>query len=61
VLVGHVSTLEPIAGFELAEGELAVFEPLGGSRFRLIGRIPAGVWPAIVKADREEEIVALSH
>ena len=49
ILVGHVSTLEPIAGFELAEGELAVFEPLGGRRFRLIGRVPPVAWPEIVK------------
>jgi hypothetical protein len=48
VLVGHIKTIEPIADVYLAEGELAVFEPQGGRRFRLVGRVPPRAWRAIV-------------
>jgi phosphohistidine phosphatase SixA len=50
VLVTHVKNLEEVTGRTIEEGELAVFEPLGGTRFRYRGRIPADVWPELVEA-----------
>jgi len=47
VLVAHVKNLEAAAGVSLDEGDAAVFEPLGDSRFRHLGRIPASVWPQL--------------
>ena len=32
---------------EIEEGEAAIFEPLGDSRYRLVGRIPASAWPQL--------------
>jgi phosphohistidine phosphatase SixA len=49
VLVGHVVTVEELVGVTLDEGELAVFQPLGGQGFRLIGRIPVFAWPQLVE------------
>jgi phosphohistidine phosphatase SixA len=49
VLVAHVKNLEEVAGITIEEGELAVFEPLGGRRYRLRGRIPAELWPRLVE------------
>ncbi len=49
VLVAHVRNLEAAAELEVAEGEAAVFEPLGGTRFRYTGRIPVSVWPQLVE------------
>jgi phosphohistidine phosphatase SixA len=49
VLVGHVVTVEELVEVTLDEGELAVFEPEGGKRFRLIGRIPIFAWPQLVE------------
>jgi phosphohistidine phosphatase SixA len=48
VLVAHAKNLEAAAGVSLDEGDAAVFEPLGQSRFRYLGRIPASVWPQLV-------------
>lgn len=47
VLVAHVKNIEAAAGVSLDEGDAAVFEPLGESRFRYLGRIPANVWPQL--------------
>jgi len=53
ILVAHVKNLEESAGRSIEEGELAVFEPLGDTRYRYRGRIPAGLWPDLVEqADR---------
>jgi phosphohistidine phosphatase SixA len=49
VLVAHVKNLEEAVGVSIEEGELAVFEPLGGTRYRYLGHIPAGVWPQLVE------------
>jgi phosphohistidine phosphatase SixA len=48
VLVGHIKNIEASAGISIDEGELAVFEPLGGTSFRYRGRIPAEAWPQLV-------------
>lgn len=48
VLVAHAKNLEAAAGISLDEGDAAVFEPLGESRFRYLGRIPASAWPQLV-------------
>ena len=47
VLVAHIKNIEASAGVSIEEGELAVFEPLGGTRFRYRGRIPAEAWPQL--------------
>jgi phosphohistidine phosphatase SixA len=49
VLVAHVKNLEAAAELEIAEGDSAVFQPFGGSRFRYVGRVPVGVWPRLVE------------
>ena len=49
MLVGHVVTIKPVAGIGLGAAEAAVFEPLGGERFRLIGRVPAAAWPQLAE------------
>jgi len=49
VVVAHKDNLEDTAGVVLEEGEAAVFEPLGGGEFRLLGRIPAAVWPRLAE------------
>ncbi|MGZ8793913.1 MAG: histidine phosphatase family protein [Gaiellaceae bacterium] len=48
VLVAHIKNIEASAGISIEEGELAVFEPLGGTSFRYRGRIPAAAWPQLV-------------
>jgi phosphohistidine phosphatase SixA len=48
VLVGHIKNIEAAAGISIEEGELAVFEPRGGTGFRYRGRIPAEAWPQLV-------------
>ena len=47
VLVSHIKNIEASAGISIDEGELAVFEPLGGTSFRYRGRIPAEAWPQL--------------
>lgn len=49
ILVAHVKNLEEVAGISIEEGELAVFEPLGGRRYRYRGQLPASAWPELVK------------
>jgi phosphohistidine phosphatase SixA len=49
VLVAHVKNLEESVGRSVEEGEIAVFEPLGGTRFRYRGRIPASAWAGLVE------------
>jgi broad specificity phosphatase PhoE len=50
VLVAHIKNLEESApDIAIEEGELAVFEPLGGTRFRFRGQLPADVWPDLVE------------
>lgn len=49
VLVGHIKNIEAAAGISIDEGELAVFEPRGGTSFRYRGRIPAEAWPQLVE------------
>lgn len=49
VLVAHVRNLEAAAARDIAEGDTAVFQPFGGSRFRFVGRVPVGVWPRLVE------------
>jgi len=47
LIVSHRPNLQEAAGKELgdlAEGEIAVFRPLGDSRFQLLGRAPADEW-----------------
>jgi phosphohistidine phosphatase SixA len=48
MLVAHIKNIEAAADVSIEEGELAVFEPLGGARFRYRGRIPAEAWPQLV-------------
>ena len=50
VIVGHIKNLEAATKVEIEEGESAIFEPLGDSRYRLVARIPASAWPQL--ADR---------
>ena len=47
VLVTHTPNLGAATGLSLEEGEAAVFRPLGGRRFRLLGRVPAERWDAL--------------
>jgi phosphohistidine phosphatase SixA len=49
ILVAHIKNIEVSAGISIEEGELAVFEPLGGTSFRYRGRIPAEAWPQLVE------------
>jgi hypothetical protein len=49
VLVAHVKNLEAAAELEIAEGDTAVFQPFGGSRFRYLGRVPVSAWPPLVE------------
>jgi phosphohistidine phosphatase SixA len=48
VIVGHIANLEAATELEIEEGDSAVFEPLGEDGFRLVGRVPASVWPQLV-------------
>ena len=47
VLVTHGSVVSDATGQILEEGETLVFRPLGGERFRLIGRILPRRWAAL--------------
>jgi broad specificity phosphatase PhoE len=49
MLVAHIKNIEAAADVSIEEGELAVFEPLGGTTFRYRGRIPAEAWPQLVE------------
>ena len=48
VLVAHTKNLEAAAALEIDEGDLALFEPLGGDEFRHLGTLPASAWPQLV-------------
>jgi phosphohistidine phosphatase SixA len=47
VLVTHGSVVGDTTGHTLEEGETLVFRPLGGGRFRLVGRILPRRWAAL--------------
>jgi broad specificity phosphatase PhoE len=47
VLVTHGSVVGDATGHTLEEGETLVFRPLGGARFRLVGRILPPDWSAL--------------
>lgn len=49
VLVAHIKNIEAVAGVSIEEGELAVFEPLGGREFRHLGNVPPSAWPQLVE------------
>lgn len=49
VLVGHITSLEAATNVHVEEGDVVVFEPLGGRRFRVAGKLPAAVWPHLVE------------
>jgi phosphohistidine phosphatase SixA len=49
VLVGHITSLEEATNVRVEEGDTVVFEPLGGRRFRVAGKLPAAVWPQLVE------------
>ncbi len=51
VVVGHIANLEAATEVEIDEGDAAVFEPLGASRYRLVARLPASAWPQLVRVD----------
>ncbi len=48
VIVGHIANLEAATRVEIEEGDSAVFEPLGDSRYRLVAKLPASAWPQLV-------------
>jgi broad specificity phosphatase PhoE len=56
VIVGHIANLEAATQVEIDEGDAAVFEPLGGTRYRLVARLPASAWPQL--ADRVDATAA---
>ena len=47
VLVTHGSVVGDVSGETLEEGETLVFRPLGGSKFRLLGRILPREWAGL--------------
>jgi len=47
VVVGHIANLEAATQVEIDEGDVAVSEPLGESRYRLVARLPASAWPQL--------------
>jgi broad specificity phosphatase PhoE len=47
VLVTHGSVVGDATGHTLEEGETLVFRPLGGGRFKLVGRIVPRRWAAL--------------
>ena len=49
VVVGHIANLEAATEVEIEEGDAAVFEPLGESRYRLLAELPASAWPQLVE------------
>ncbi len=49
VLVAHIKNIEASAGISIDEGELAVFEPLGGTGYRYRGQVPAAAWPQLAE------------
>lgn len=49
VIVGRIANLEAATKVEIDEGDAAVFEPLGNSRYRLVARLPASAWPQLAE------------
>jgi phosphohistidine phosphatase SixA len=49
VIVGHIANLEAATNVEIEEGDAAIFEPLGDSRYRLLAKLPASAWPQLVE------------
>jgi hypothetical protein len=49
VIVGHIANLEAATGVEIEEGDAAVFEPLGESRYGLLAKLPASAWPQLIE------------
>ena len=49
VIVGHIANLEAATEVEIEEGDAAVFEPLGGSRSKLLAKLPASAWPQLIQ------------
>jgi phosphohistidine phosphatase SixA len=49
VIVGHIANLEAATEVEIEEGDAAVFEPQGDSRYRLIAKLPASAWAQLVE------------
>jgi len=47
VIVGHIANLEAATKVEIEEGDAAIFEPLGDSRYRLLSNLPASAWPQL--------------
>ena len=53
VIVAHGNVARESTPVYPGEGEMVVFEPLGNSRFRLLGRIAVGDWPRLMALDTE--------
>jgi phosphohistidine phosphatase SixA len=49
VIVGHIKNLEAATKVQIEEGDAAIFEPLGNSRYRLVVRLPAAAWPQLAE------------
>jgi broad specificity phosphatase PhoE len=49
MIVGHIANLEAATKLEIDEGDSAVFEPLGDSRYQLVAVLPASAWPQLVE------------
>lgn len=52
VIVSHRPNLTDAAGrdfFDMAEGEAAIFQPLGDSKFKLVGRVTVDKWTQLGK------------
>lgn len=48
ILVSHQFNLQDAASVSIAEGEAAVFEPVGANGFRLVARVPPNTWATLV-------------
>jgi phosphohistidine phosphatase SixA len=49
VLVAHLFNVFAAAETNLAEGEAAIFEPLGGEQFRLVAKVTPDEWDALAE------------
>jgi phosphohistidine phosphatase SixA len=49
ILVSHQFSLQDATGVSIAEGEAAVFEPLGANGFRLVARVLLNSWPTLMQ------------
>ncbi len=48
-LTGIPAEMVAATEVEIEEGDAAVFEPLGDSRYRLLAKLPASAWPQLVE------------